>query len=71
MNYLSHPMPTNLDGQLAPTQVVGNDRTLIAIATITVSVSVVIVVLALIGYCIYFGIKIDFNRIFDIFDRHG
>jgi hypothetical protein len=64
-------MPTNLDEQLAPNQVVGSDRTLIAIATITVSVSVVIVVLILVVYCWHFGIAIDFNRIFDIFDRRA
>jgi hypothetical protein len=71
VNYLSNPMPTNSDGQLAPKDVVGSDRTLIAIATIAVSVSVVIVVLALIIYCWHFGIAINFNRIFDILDRHS
>ncbi len=64
-------METNPDGQLAPKQVVGIDYKSISNATIVVSVCVVIVVLALIGYCIYFGIAIDFNRIFDIFDRRG
>jgi hypothetical protein len=62
-------MPTNPDGQLAPNQVAGRDRTLIAIATISVSISVV--VLALIAYCWHFGIAIDFNRIFDILDRRS
>jgi hypothetical protein len=71
VNHLSNPMPTNPDGQLAPNQVAGSDRNLIAIATITVSVSIVIVVLAVLAYCLYFGIKIDFNRIFDILDRHS
>jgi hypothetical protein len=31
----------------------------------------VIVVLALIIYCWHFGIAINFNRIFDILDRHS
>jgi hypothetical protein len=64
-------MSTNPDRQLAPNQVVGRDRTVIAIATITVSVSVVIVVLAFFAYCWHFGIAIDFNRIFDILDRRA
>jgi hypothetical protein len=71
VNYLSNPMPTNPDGQLAPNQVVGRDRTLLAIAAISVSSSIAIVVLALVVYCWHFGIAIDFNRIFDILDRHG
>jgi hypothetical protein len=71
VNYLSNPMPTNPDGQLAPNQVAGRDRTLIAIAMISVSISVVVVVLALIAYCWNFGIAIDFNRIFDILDRRS
>jgi hypothetical protein len=71
VNYLSNPMPTNLDGQLAPNQVVGSDRTLIAIATITRNVGIVIVILALIAYCWHFGIAIDFNRIFDILDHRS
>jgi hypothetical protein len=60
-------MPTNLDGQLTPNQVVGNDRTLIAIATITISFS--LVGLALIAYCWHFGIVVDINKIVGIFDR--
>jgi hypothetical protein len=60
-------MPTNLDGQLAPNQVVGSDRTLIAIATITISFS--LVGLALIAYCWHFGIVVDINKIVGIFDR--
>jgi hypothetical protein len=64
-------MPTNLDGQLAPYQLLGSDHSLIAISIISVSVSIVIVVLAFLAYCLYFGIKIDFNRIFDILDRRS
>jgi hypothetical protein len=71
VNYLSNPMPTNSDGQLAPKEVVERDRTLIAIARITRNVGIVIVILALIAYCWHFGIAIDFNRIFDILDHRA
>ncbi len=61
-------MQTNPDGQLAPKQVVGRDRTLIiAVATITVSLS--LVGLAFIAYCWRFGIVVDINKIVGIFDR--
>jgi hypothetical protein len=62
-------MPTNPDGQLAPNQVAGTDRTLLAISTITRNVSIAIVVLALIAYCWHFGIVVDINKIVGIFDR--
>jgi hypothetical protein len=60
-------MPNNSDGQLAPNQVVGRDRSLIAIAIITISFS--LVGLALIAYCWHFGIVVDINKIVGIFDR--
>jgi hypothetical protein len=63
VNYLSNPMPTNSDGQLAPKDVVERDRTLIAIATITRNVGIVIVILALISSIIELNLRMNHKSV--------